>query len=65
VREELTALVLQGWDGAAVTAQYALKQRQAQVLRAWARATSPAEQYRWPIANEMHWLDEAPVSIRG
>lgn len=63
VREELTARVLEGWDALAIARQAALKREQAQVLRAWARATRPQEQHRWPITREMHWLDEAPVAV--
>ncbi len=58
IREELTARVVEGWDAAQIAREQALKREQLQVLRAWARATRPQEQYRWPITRAMHWLDE-------
>ncbi|MGH2370112.1 MAG: hypothetical protein ACRDI2_18200, partial [Chloroflexota bacterium] len=61
IRDELTARVLDGWDAEQIARTCALKHEQAQVLRAWARATHPAEQYRWPITTEMHYLDEPPM----
>jgi choline-sulfatase len=60
VRDELTARVLDGWDAEEITREQALKRAQLQVLRAWAQATRPQEQHRWPITREMHWLDEEP-----
>lgn len=63
VREDLTERVLDGWDAERIEAQWALKAEQATVLRAWARATRPAEQYRWPITTEMHYLDLPPVAV--
>jgi choline-sulfatase len=60
IREELTARVLDGWDGEAITRKLAAKREDAKVLRAWARATQPAEQYRWNLTTEMNYLDEVP-----
>jgi choline-sulfatase len=57
VRRELSRCVLDGWDPGDVRAQMALKRSENEVLRAWARYTRPAEQYRWPLHPEMARLD--------
>jgi choline-sulfatase len=58
IRQQLTERVLDGWDPDWIKRKLATKAEDAKVLRAWARVTRPAEQYRWPIAAEMHWLDD-------
>ena len=58
VRDALAARVLEGWDAEAIARKCTAKREDAQVLRAWARATQPAEQYRWNLTTEMNWLDD-------
>jgi choline-sulfatase len=58
VRAELTARVLADWSPAAIAPVMAQKRQSAQVLRAWANKTRPAEQYRWPLQSAMNRLDE-------
>jgi choline-sulfatase len=61
VRDDLTTRVLDGWDPDAIARAIAAKDAGLAVLRAWARATRPAEQHRWPITAEMHYLLEDPL----
>jgi choline-sulfatase len=63
IEKDLTARVLDGWDGEAITREIEEKAADLEILRAWARATRPAEQHRWPITSEMHYLEEAPIAV--
>jgi choline-sulfatase len=62
-RKELTARVLEGWDPDEIAQKAALKREQAQVLRAWARATRPVDSYRFNLTPEMNHLDDAPAPV--
>jgi choline-sulfatase len=57
IRRELTQRVLDGWDPEDVRAQMAIKRAENDILRSWARYTTPAEQYRWTLQPEMARLD--------
>lgn len=63
VREALSARVLDGWDAEGITRRIAAKREDAKVLRAWARATRPADQYRWNLTTEMHYLGQPPRPV--
>ena len=58
IQSDLTHRVLANWNPDAIESDCALKRDQAHILRQWARATKPAESYRWPITRAMHYLDE-------
>jgi len=57
VREELTGLVLTGWDPEDIAARMEALRRDQPVLTAWARQTQPPDQYRWTLRPEMDNLD--------
>lgn len=58
IREELTAVVLDGWNPDAVAKRLREKRADLDILRQWARHTRPQENYRWPLRPEMDFLDE-------
>jgi choline-sulfatase len=60
VRRDLTARVLDGWDADDIARVCAEKETRASVLRAWARATHPRDDYRWNLTTEMNYLDDLP-----
>ncbi|MEZ4622692.1 MAG: hypothetical protein R2867_45335 [Caldilineaceae bacterium] len=53
---ELRSRVRDGWDPAQIRARMAAMDADNQILEAWARATQPAEQYRWRPRAEMNML---------
>jgi choline-sulfatase len=57
VREELTALVLEGWNPDAVAQRLAQKRADLDVLAAWAKRVRPPESHRWPLRPEMDYID--------
>jgi choline-sulfatase len=57
VRDELTTLVLDGWDPKAVCREMARLRAERPLLAAWARHVQPADQYRWDLRPEMDSLD--------
>lgn len=57
VRIALEQRVLDGWDPAWIARRMECKRAETALRRAWARATHPAEQYRWPLTTEMNYLD--------
>ena len=57
VREELTALVLGGWDPERIAQEMAARDADLEILTAWARRTDPVERYRWDLRPEMDYLD--------
>ena len=58
LREGLTARVLEGWDAPAIARAIGARQEAWRVLRDWARATHPRDQYRWDCATALHYLEE-------
>lgn len=58
VRDTLTQRVLAGWDAEAIARTIEAKEADARILRAWARATQPAETHRWPLLTEYNYLDD-------
>jgi choline-sulfatase len=58
LREELTARVLEGWDAPAIARAIGARREAWRVLRDWARATHPRDQYRWDCATALHYLEE-------
>jgi choline-sulfatase len=58
IRQELIGRALDGWDVEAIIDKMAAKKKQDEILRAWARNTAPAEQFRWVLRPEMNYLDE-------
>ena len=59
--ERLTARVLDGWDPDQIAARMAGLAAETKVLTAWTRGTKPADQYRWPWASELEYLDPWPL----
>lgn len=57
VRQALTEKVLEGWSPDAIATSMQAKRADLEVMRAWARLTTPADQYRWPLRPEMDYLD--------
>ncbi len=60
LRDDLVARVLDGWDPQRIAAVMAAKLTDSQLLERWARATQPADAYRWPMRPEMNYLDPEP-----
>ena len=58
LRAELTARVLEGWDAPAIARAIGARREAWRVLRDWARATHPRDQYRWDCATALHYLEE-------
>lgn len=63
IADELTALVLDGWDPEWVKRRLAETRADNTVLRNWARNTHPSDRYRWDLRPEMDYLD--PVQMGG
>lgn len=59
IRDELTAIVLDGWDPDAVARRLREKRADLDILRQWARHTRPQENHRWPLRPEMDYLDQS------
>ena len=59
IRDQLTAKVLAAWSPADIAAQMAHRRVEKEYLGAWARATNPAESYRWDFKMEDNWLTPA------
>ena len=57
IREELTALVLDGWDPEWVKNKMAAKKADVAVLTQWARNVQPPDTVRWALEPEMNFLD--------
>ena len=56
MREQLTAKVLAGWSPSKIADQMARRRTEKEYVGAWARATDPAESYRWDFKLEDNWL---------
>ena len=57
IRQALTERVLDGWDPESVRRAMAVKRADNAILRAWARETRPADQYRWLLRPQMNRLE--------
>lgn len=57
VRDELGALVTEGWTAEKITEEMDLNRQSAELIGRWAEATRPADQYRWQLTPEMSRLD--------
>ncbi|MFP3897230.1 MAG: sulfatase-like hydrolase/transferase [Anaerolineales bacterium] len=58
ILDELTDVVLEGWDPDAVWARMQEKRADEEVLTAWAQCVKPPETYRWPLQPQMDYLEE-------
>jgi choline-sulfatase len=57
IRNELLALVLDGWDPALVRQEMARHRADLPILRGWAKHVQPADTCRWNLRPEMDYLD--------
>ena len=57
VLDELSAVILDGWDPDAVWARMQEKIGDQEVLTAWARRVKPPETHRWPLRPEMDYIE--------
>jgi choline-sulfatase len=57
VSAQLLARVQAEWDGGAVARRMARRRADKDVLGAWARRTTPASTYIWPVRPEQNRLD--------
>jgi choline-sulfatase len=56
VLDELTTVILDGWDPDAVWARIQEKIGDQEMLTSWARRVNPPETHRWPLRPEMDYL---------
>ena len=58
IRAALTQRILEGWDPDAIARQLEAKEDDNRLIEAWARATRPADAYRWPLLPSMAKLEQ-------
>ena len=57
IRDELTQLVLDGWDPGTIRRQMAHRRTDLPILSRWARHVQPDDTCRWDLRPEMDYLD--------
>jgi choline-sulfatase len=61
VRRDLEDVVLAGWEPEQIAKEMAAKRADTELLRRWARATQPADQFRWALKPSMNYLEQEGV----